>query len=229
MSEGARYQADPHPGGTNRWIVAAVRGVAGGRRLRVLDLGCASGYLGERLVRDGHVVDGIDLDPANAAVARQRGFRRVEIGDVATATANLDVYDVVVAADVLEHVAEPGQLLRRLRDNLAEDGVLVASLPNVAHLSVRLALLAGRFEYRETGILDRTHLRFFTFETAQRLFADNGWKVDEVAAASRRFGPLINRHPRLGRALRGSLAYQVLLRARPTGRPGPPSAGSTAP
>jgi SAM-dependent methyltransferase len=89
-------------------------------------------------------------------------------------------FDVIVAADVLEHLRDPLHVLRSLRPLLAENGYLVASIPNVAHGSVRLALLEGRFPYQERGLLDRTHLRFFTRESIGQLLEDAGFLISDM-------------------------------------------------
>src|SRR5205823_7166679 len=89
-------------------------------------------------------------------------------------------FDAIVCADVLEHLRDPAAALAAVRHALAPDGEVVISIPNVAHLWVRLSLLAGRFDYAERGILDRTHLRFFTRRTLLALLARAGLAVDEL-------------------------------------------------
>lgn len=86
-------------------------------------------------------------------------------------------FDVVVAGDVLEHLLDPGAVLDRLRPLVKPDGRLLVSLPNVANVTVRLSLLAGRFEYGPRGILDGTHVRFFTRKTGRRLLASHGFTI----------------------------------------------------
>ncbi len=86
-------------------------------------------------------------------------------------------FDVVVCADVLEHLADPAAVLARVRRWISPRGVLFVSLPNVANVAVRLALAAGRFEYADAGILDRTHLRFFTRRSARRLVEEAGFRI----------------------------------------------------
>ncbi len=86
-------------------------------------------------------------------------------------------FDAVVLADVLEHLQDPGALLRKVRDLLTPGAVVVASIPNVAHGSLRLALLGGEFRYRDLGLLDETHLRFFTRASIQDLFEEAGYVV----------------------------------------------------
>jgi len=91
-------------------------------------------------------------------------------------------FDAIVFADVLEHLEDPGSMLRAARRWLRPEGTLLVSLPNVANLAVRLSLLAGRFEYADRGILDRTHLRFFTRRSARRTIEAAGFRITEVRA-----------------------------------------------
>ena len=176
MSRPQRRTFDATPGSAHELVVGLVP-----RGARVLELGCATGYMSEVLVRRlGCNVTGFELLPEAAAVAREH-CGRVLVGDAETfdferALAG-ERFDAVLFADVLEHLRDPGALLRRLRPLLAEGGAAVASIPNVAHASVRLALLAGEFRYRETGLLDRTHLRFFTRESVEDLFEGAGYAI----------------------------------------------------
>jgi 2-polyprenyl-3-methyl-5-hydroxy-6-metoxy-1,4-benzoquinol methylase len=170
---------------------------------RVLDVGCATGYLAEEIAdRRSGKVTGIEISPTAANEARHH-CERVIVGDIETLDLDEalgeDSYDIVLFADVLEHLSDPEAVLRKVRPFVAPGGRVVASIPNVAHISVRLALLAGEFRYREAGLLDRTHLRFFTQETVEDLFEASGYVIDvwrrrrlnlqdaevQVAAASR--------------------------------------------
>ncbi len=145
---------------------------------RVLDVGCASGYLAEALGAQGNKVSGVELDPVAAEKARPF-LDRLVVGNVE----ELDLvgefgpgeFDVLVFADVLEHVKDPVDVLSRARPLLAEGGYAVLSIPNVAHGSVRLSLLRGRFDYQPLGLLDDTHLRFFTRSTLERMVVDAGF------------------------------------------------------
>jgi SAM-dependent methyltransferase len=86
-------------------------------------------------------------------------------------------FDVVLLADVLEHMLDPRRLLLQAKERLAPGGRLLVSLPNVAHWSVRAQVAMGKFDYTNKGILDRGHVRFFTRASAERLFADAGLRV----------------------------------------------------
>ncbi|MCP4574451.1 MAG: class I SAM-dependent methyltransferase [bacterium] len=150
---------------------------------RVLDLGCGSGAFGAGLKADrgdGVEVWGMELDPDAAARAGQV-LDRVLAGDVRRASAELvgERFDRIVLNDVLEHLPDPGELLRDLLPLLAPGGRLVASLPNVRYFfNVKDLALHGRWDYTDEGILDRTHLRFFTRSSMGDLFAGAGYVVE---------------------------------------------------
>jgi GT2 family glycosyltransferase/2-polyprenyl-3-methyl-5-hydroxy-6-metoxy-1,4-benzoquinol methylase len=132
----------------------------------VLDLGAATGKLGVYL--RGHkdcVVDGVELDAAAAQIARphyrtllQVDLEKVQLGEQLPAHS----YDAIVCADVLEHLRDPGRILEQLAPLLAAGGRVLISVPNIGYAGVVAELLGGEFKYRPTGLLDSTHLRFFT-------------------------------------------------------------------
>ena len=148
---------------------------------RVLEGGVSSGYFANLMVRAGRRVDGIELDPLAAERAR-RVCERVWVGDLQQI--NVDElhgpYDLLVFGDTLEHVPDPVAVLRALAPTLRPGGALVVSIPNVANWAVRLGLLAGRFHYTDRGILDRTHLRFYTRRTVVEMLEQSGFAVDDV-------------------------------------------------
>jgi SAM-dependent methyltransferase len=151
------------------------------RAARVLEFGCATGYMADALkARLGCSVTAIEVSSEAAELARAH-CDRIMVGDAETVEFERlldgERFDAVVFADVLEHLREPAAVLRRVRPLVAEGGAVLASIPNVAHGSVRLALLGGEFRYREAGLLDRTHLRFFTRETVQDLFESSGYVI----------------------------------------------------
>ena len=147
----------------------------------VLDVGCGAGAMGEAMERLGNKVTGVDLDEQAIVVAGGR-MSRALVGDVtdvdAVARSAGTGFDRIVFADVLEHLPDPAPVLARYRALLAPGGRLLISLPNVAAWTVRLSLLCGRFEYAESGILDRTHLRFFTRGSARRMIEEAGYTVE---------------------------------------------------
>jgi methionine biosynthesis protein MetW len=172
---------------------------------RVLDVGCATGYLAAELARRGCTVDGIEVDPAAAQQARTH-CREVVVGDVEAPAARADVErmladsrpDIIICADVLEHLRDPWTVLAWLRTLLAPGGRAVISVPNIAHWTGRRALLRGRFDYTDYGLFDRTHLRFFTRASAAELARRAGFAVRAERLAGAPL-PLESRVPALGR------------------------------
>ncbi|MBK1694526.1 hypothetical protein CKO09_07195, partial [Chromatium weissei] len=147
----------------------------------ILDLGCGLGILAHYLTEEcGCVVDGIEYNPA-AANAGQLAFRSLWIADLnQTDPATLvgtARYDVIVCADILEHLIAPATLLNRLGELLKPNGQLLLSVPNVAHAGLIAELLGGEWRYREEGLLDQTHLRFFTRSSLTRLLNECGWSI----------------------------------------------------
>lgn len=145
---------------------------------RVLDVGCGTGGLSLIITetRKAKVV-GIEPNPRRAAAARARGLEVYQELFTPEVLQALELFDVVVFADVLEHVADPGAFLQLAHGALLPGGRVIASVPNVAHWSVRLDLLRGKFNYQEIGIRDATHLRWFTADSLTRLFESNGLRV----------------------------------------------------
>src|SRR4051794_10755635 len=173
--DGSRYDTDIDLSNRNNSHTLMVELVGGDKR--VLDVGCATGYLARVLGERGCTVSGLEADPIAAEEARPY-LERLVVGDVEALdlleTFGDDRFDVVVFGDVLEHLRDPLAALRKARTVLAERGSVVASIPNIAHGSVRLALLAGRFDYQELGLLDNTHVRFFTRSSIEDLFREAG-------------------------------------------------------
>lgn len=172
MSE--RYREAVDPTATNSAHAAAIRMV--GRDRRVLEVGCSVGHVTEHLVAAGNTVVGVELDPDAAREARRFALD-VHVADIDRAPLDELVdgpFDVVVFGDVLEHLRDPSAALAAACRLLAPDGHVVVSVPNVAHADVRLMLLEGRWEYQEHGLLDDTHLRFFTREGLRSLLAASG-------------------------------------------------------
>jgi 2-polyprenyl-3-methyl-5-hydroxy-6-metoxy-1,4-benzoquinol methylase len=142
---------------------------------RVLELGPATGYMTHAFTERGCTVVGIELDP-EMAVNAEKFTERMIVGDIDRLDLEAELgeerFDAIVAADVLEHLRDPLQVLVELKKFLKPDGCFVISFPNVAHGSVRLSLLSGRFDYQDIGLLDSTHLRFFTRESFEDLLDD---------------------------------------------------------
>ena len=208
-----------------------------GRSKRVLDVGAATGNVARALGERGCRVTGLEVDPQAAEVAA-RFCDRMIVGDVEELDLDeafgTERFDVVVFGDVLEHLRDPEAVLERSARILAPGGYVVASIPNVAHGSVRLSLMAGRFRYTDTGLIDRTTLHFFDRQGVEELFERTGYAVrewrrvqmdifqpDEVELLEDDFPPdLIERIRKAPEAF----TYQYVVRAEPVEVPeAPPS------
>jgi SAM-dependent methyltransferase len=161
---------------------------------RILDVGCGEGMLGRILLEKGAAeVVGIETDPA---VARRAGenLSRVLQGDVESLVLPFEdgYFDCIVLADVLEHLRDPLAALVKMVRHLSDSGAIVASIPNVRFLDVLRRLAEGRWEYQEFGILDKTHLRFFTKKEIEVLFHQAGL---ELTGISENLSPLYDTLP----------------------------------
>jgi SAM-dependent methyltransferase len=184
---GAAVQADDRPAFYYEQARPEVAALVPAQCHRVLDIGCAGGQVGRLLHQRGHHVTGIELVPEMAEHAR------CWLDAVVTADVERDgfpfplaSFDALVFADVLEHLVDPWRVLREAVEVLADDGVVVASIPNVQNIDVIRRLLRGRWDYRERGILDHGHLRFFTLHGIRALFAQAGLMVDHIGHRYRR-------------------------------------------
>lgn len=169
--------------GSSHWCV--LREVAAlGASLRICDVGAGEGFLAGKFRDMGHSVVGLDrFEPAGT----QRPWTRFVVTDLATApTQGLaadERFDVIVMADVIEHLPRPLDVLKSFVPHLERGGSFVVSVPNVAHLVIRVRMLAGRFDYEPRGIMDEGHLRFFTLKSFRRLLHEAGLAPRRIKAA----------------------------------------------
>jgi GT2 family glycosyltransferase/2-polyprenyl-3-methyl-5-hydroxy-6-metoxy-1,4-benzoquinol methylase len=191
---------------------------------RVIDFGCAGGALGRALKASRPSIEVRGIEP----VAEQAERARKVLDDVMIGgaddplPASWPAPDCIVFADVLEHLVDPWSAVRRARELLRPGGTLVVSIPNVLHHSVVRDLARGRFDYRDAGVLDRTHLRFFTAATARELVEQAGFQVERMERVVEPPVPflrkLAKRTKANGRGLRALLAdvstVQYLIVAR---------------
>lgn len=206
-----RYMLNQRGIGTHQLIA---RWAATGAR--VLDVGCADGYVMD-VLRTARECTCVGMETGAAALAARRaGFHVIEeLAPSGFETAGKHgPFDHVVFADVLEHMPDPLTALRASSALLAPGGSVLVSLPNVAYLPARLRVLRGQWRYEETGIFDATHLRFFTVSTARELLANAGLKILRQGF----IGPLTYRLGETGLALTRIrpqlLANQIVLEGR---------------
>lgn len=156
-----------------------------GQDRAVLDVGCAAGDTARALASRGCTVSGVEID-AQAAEPSRDVYEELVIADInhdpLSTHFKAEAFDSIIFGDVLEHVADPAATLLDATSLLAPEGRVLISIPNVAHASVRLALLQGRWDYQDKGILDRTHLHWFTRESVCELLEGAGLVIEELHA-----------------------------------------------
>ena len=154
-----------------------------GRDKEVVDFGCATGYFSNLIQRNGCIVTGVEIN-SDAAKVAEKYCQHVIVADLDFVSIPEILpdrkFDVAVFGDILEHLRNPWKILEETKQILREDGYVVASIPNIAHAAIRLSLLQGRFDYTDLGILDNTHIRFFTRKTVKELFERSGYSADIV-------------------------------------------------
>ncbi len=201
-----------------------------GSNQEVLDIGCGEGVLASEIKHHGNRVTGIDLLPR---VEHQGALEQYFSADLDKGIQHViqalegKRFDRVLLLDILEHLHRPEAILVECHHVLGPSGQLIVSLPNVANITVRAMLLFGRFNYTERGLLDRTHLRFFTRKTARRLLEENGYCVLREEATVMPIELVLNLSPEnfllkfsnrllglITRVLPGLFGYQVVLMAR---------------
>jgi 2-polyprenyl-3-methyl-5-hydroxy-6-metoxy-1,4-benzoquinol methylase len=199
----SRYHAKSDASSSHGQITRIVRELARGP---VLDVGAAQGILGQMLADARLPIDAIEPHPDWARAARAH-YRHVFNCAIETTNGLPDKYRVVICGDVLEHTVDPVAALRKLRRHGTDDVTFIVSVPNVAHIVVRLLLLFGRFPRMSRGILDRTHLHFFTRDTAEQLLREAGLRAQRASGTP---VPLDQVWPRR----RGATLLRVAMRAQ---------------
>jgi len=199
---------------------------------KVLEMGCATGFMSHYLKEElGCAVTGVDIDP-EAVEKAQAHCDRVICADVEDqgwwSELNEERFDIITCADIIEHLKNPNLFLSTIRQYLMPEGLLLASIPNGAHASIRLELLGGELVYEDEGLLDRTHLHLFTLGAIRSLFSKSGYQLTELAYTFHDLpDPVIEQHLRKAgleaseKALAHlhtpeASAYQYLISARST-------------
>lgn len=157
---------------------AVIRNVP--ERSLVLDIGCGTGALGEKLKQKECIVHGVEYSEESAKIANSRIDKVIVLNIEKEIPRLKSEYDVIIFADVLEHLRNPEEVLKKYSQFLKENGLVIISLPNIANWSIRTKLLFGKFNYTKTGILDETHLHFYTIKTAKKMVENVGLQVQKI-------------------------------------------------
>jgi len=195
--------------------------------LRILEVGTSTGYLGMMLRKQGHYVAGIDGCREWAEKAREH-YDVFHVADIEEFEFPYrGDFDYILFADVLEHLRDPTAVLKHSLPSLKKSGKVIVSVPNIANLAIRLTLLLGRFDYTDRGILDRTHLRFFTLRSLKKMMLEASCDIIEVVPTPLPvqivfpitekgfFAPLHEACYALVRLRKTMFAYQFVVKARP--------------
>jgi 2-polyprenyl-3-methyl-5-hydroxy-6-metoxy-1,4-benzoquinol methylase len=216
------YTFKDFDGSSHRILIDMIRRHAR-RGGTLLDLGAAGGELGSA-VRE-HFSRTLGFEYNVDCVGQLSGrFDQVVVADLERVKSLPKNVDAIVLADVLEHLRDPDAALTLVRQSLRDDGRVFISVPNIANITVRLGLLLGIFEYRDRGILDHTHLRFYTKRTIRRDVEKAGFRIIEMGGSSVPIRLIVGRYTPelllragekllvgLTRAWRALFAYQIIL------------------
>ena|SRR5712692_4040518 len=176
------YTFKDFEGSSHRILIGLIRRFAK-RGGTLVDLGAAGGELGEAIRDHFQRRLGFEFEIANMPALRNR-FDAAVIADLEKLKRLPANADAIVVADVLEHLRDAPALLALVRSALARDGKIFVSVPNIANITVRFGLLFGVFQYRERGILDNTHLRFYTLRTIRQEIENAGFRVLAIRGSS---------------------------------------------
>lgn len=186
----------------------------------ILDIGCGPGVLAKELKSRGYLVTGTDVSEKALTLAREHLFSgysfNIEEENWPVDLMNQN-FDLIIAAEIIEHLFEAKEFLKKIRSLLSEDSHVIITTPNFVFWRNRLKILAGKFKYEEKGILDFGHVRFFTLATVNELFDQAGLEVEE----ENHFFPNLYRRRYLsflGKLWPGLFAYQLIFRLRPKKR-----------
>jgi len=165
---------------------------------KILEVGCNTGNLGHNLIKNkGCIVYGLDYSKKAINIAKTRLTKAIvfDLETYKTPFKN-ETFDIIIFGDVLEHIRYPEIVLSKFKKLLTKDSIIIASIPNVANINIRLQLLFGNFNYKPSGILDQTHLRFFTKKSVKKMFTKQNYKIIKIDSTPG-FNFIILRHFKL--------------------------------
>jgi len=172
-----KYKFDPSPHSPNVKILNLIKS-----NKKVLDIGCSSGYLAEKLNKKNCRVFGIEIDKKAAKKAKKycQKVINVDVEQIVKLPFPNKFFDIIICSDILEHLRRPDLVLIKIKKYLKDNGLIIASIPNIARVEFRLKLLLGKFDYQESGILQKDHFRFFTLSSIKKLFLELDYKIIKI-------------------------------------------------
>ena len=148
---------------------------------KVLDVGCGLGMMGVELKKQGIEIVGIEKN-IDAAQEAEKNLSKIIIGDIENIILPFEkgYFDCLIFGDILEHTIDPWKVLKKCKEYLKKGGYCIASIPNVSHYSIIQNLLKNKWEYEDSGLMDRSHLRYFTLTSIRRLFYELGFTIIDI-------------------------------------------------
>ncbi len=179
--------------------------------LSILDVGCGAGYIGAAFKEKGCYAVGIEADEKRASQAAKILDKVIvsDIEDIPSLPFPKHSFDIIICADVLEHLKRPDKMLVSLKSYVKEKGIVLISVPNIARIDMRLRLLRGIFRYENGGTMDKTHLRFFTKSTIHELLRMCGYEITKSQTSG------IFSHYSFLKIFDPLFAFQFIIAARP--------------
>ena len=172
------YTFKPDKHSSHMKIIGYLKSLNKGLKLKALDVGCSKGFIAQSLQDCNFKFYGIEYNKEDAKEAKKY-YREIKIADLDNKKIfyGKNFFDVIIMADIIEHLKDSLGIVKYFTKFLKKDGIMIISTANVANIYVRLRLLAGNFDYDDRGIMDRTHLRFFTLKTFRKLAKAAGLKI----------------------------------------------------
>jgi len=155
---------------------------------KIFDIGCWDGSLGKYLINNKNcIVDGVDFIDQVLEKAKSNGYKKVYKINLNCEVEKLNgidfsEYDYIICADVLEHLIDADRILKIINSKINKDSKLLISIPNIAFLKYRILHLLGNFNYTNTGVMDNTHLKFYTYDSIVKLLNENNFKILKITA-----------------------------------------------
>jgi methionine biosynthesis protein MetW len=172
---------------------------------KVLDIGCASGYIASQLKLKNCEVTGIDNDEKSLEEAKKH-CNKVFLLDISKESVD-GKFDFIILGDIIEHTSNPEEVLIKLKKNLNQNGKMIVSVPNIVNIYARLRIIFGTFPQEDKGIFDRTHLKFFTIKTLRKIIKDNNFKLKKLNFTPIPFKLIFPHSPTIISDLLSFLAY----------------------
>ncbi|HLD58183.1 MAG TPA: class I SAM-dependent methyltransferase [archaeon] len=185
-----------------------------GKNKKILEFGCGKGFVSEQLKKNACRVTAVEINPESAKLA-EKFCEKIFLGNIETMDFSKvgEGFDIAIFGDVLEHLKNPPEILEKTKKLLDENGRIIVSVPNIANWKIRLKLLFGKFDYASEGILDRTHLKFFTLETIKKTVQEAGFGIEKVFFVPSAPVPTMAMKKLFSRVLPAAFSFQFVILA----------------